>query len=79
MNQGQVSFKALQLGCLQGTWREKSGAKPISKGKLLAYLNPVALPEEVRWSETLPVRRRRRVIDREDLNQYRIPFAEISG
>ena len=84
MNQGQGSFKALQLGCLQGTWREKSGAKPTAKGKLLAYLNPVAIPEpvgplEVDGLRVTLVRRRRRVIDREDVNQYRIPFAEISG
>jgi predicted ATPase len=77
-NQNQVSYSALQLRCLSGTWREKAGAKPISKGTLLAYLNPVALGEEDGWNDTLPVRRRRRVIDRPDINQYTIPFAEIS-
>jgi predicted ATPase len=82
INQDQASFKALQLCCLDGTWRARAGAKPISKGKLLAYLNPVALDGENGWHDSvqsLPgTRRTRRVIDREDINQYKIPFAEIS-
>jgi predicted ATPase len=68
-----VSFRVLRLGCLPDTWRAKGTAmKPISKGRLLGYLNPVAFrdPDE-------PPRSARRVIDREDVMQYRIPFEEL--
>ena len=85
MTRDQVSFKALQLRYLAGTWREKTTElKPMSKGQLLHYLNPISLAEETGWdgsahgadssSETIP----RRVIDREDIRQYRISFSEIS-
>jgi predicted ATPase len=78
------SFKALQLRCLPDTWRDKMGdSKPISKGRLLAYLNPVARGSEDRWAEsTLDPQttrdRSRRVIDRQDLRQYKIEFSEIA-
>jgi predicted ATPase len=83
MNEGQVSFQALQLRCLKGTWREKAGSKPIAKGKLLAYLNPVPPAGGTEWSDSAPAaspefRRARRVIDREDISQFRLPFAEIA-
>ena len=85
LNRNGVSFKALQLGCLEGTWREKAGRlKPISKGRLLAYLNPVALTGGNGWDASVreqgepDPRRFRRVIDREDLYQYKFPFHEIS-
>jgi predicted ATPase len=80
-----VSFTALQLRCLPDTWREKAGnLKPISKGRLLAYLNPVSRASGNMWDGSIREqgasngRRSRRVIDREDLRQYRIPFSEIS-
>jgi hypothetical protein len=39
------SFRGLQLRCLHGTWREKAKlSEPVSRGQLLAYLNPVSLP-----------------------------------
>jgi len=82
INQAETSFKAVQLRCLKGTWRERAGAEPVAIGRLLAYLNPIATPQENDWSDSLPSvrysRRARRVIDREDVNQYKIPFAEIS-
>jgi predicted ATPase len=85
VNRNQLSFKALQLRCLPGTWREKAGdLKPISKGRLLAYLNPVSREAGSAWDGDARERgapddrRSRRVVDREDLKQYKIPFPEIS-
>jgi predicted ATPase len=79
-----ISFKALQLRCLPGTWRERPGSQnSISKGKLLAYLNPVSRRNAEAWNqygyqdESAPTAVRR-VIDREDLEQYRIPFPELA-
>jgi len=84
LTRNQRSFKALQLRCLPGTWRAKTGdVKPISKGRLLAYLNPVGRGADA-WDKHDPERdgpddtRSRRVIDHEDLRQYKIPFAEIA-
>ncbi len=79
--------RGLQLRCLHKTWREEEGvSEPISKGQLLAYLNPVSLPEEDFLQDTATKdnggeshNRSRRVIDREDLRQYKIPFFEIAG
>lgn len=83
--QDKRSFRRLQLRCLQDTWRERSKlSEPISKGQLLAYLNPVSMPEEdgfqglSRINQLNETRPSRRVIDREDLRQYKIPFAEIA-
>jgi hypothetical protein len=85
MSRNHVSFKALQLRCLPGTWRDKAGnLKPMSKGQLLAYLNPVSRAAGNGWDGNLREQavpdsgRSRRVVDREDLRQYRIPFSEIS-
>ena len=81
----QVSFKALQLRSLSDTWREKSpNPKPMSKGQLLAYLNPVSRTTENGWDGSVreedasDERRARRVIDRDDVRQYKIQFSEIS-
>ncbi len=79
-----VSFKALQLRCLAGTWRENIGnIKPLSKGQLLAYLNPVSRNSANGWDDAYPQSDDvpmpfRRVIDREDVKQYKIEFGEIS-
>jgi hypothetical protein len=83
LTQNGRSFKALQLRCLPDTWRDKMGnSKAISKGRLLAYLNPVARGEEDRWTEsdldTQATRgRTRRVIDRQDVGQYKFEFSEV--
>jgi predicted ATPase len=85
VSQNGVSFKALQLRCLPGTWRDRAGNPPISKGELLAYLNPVSRTGENGWEGDLRERAgsiekpTRRVIDRDDLRQYTIPFSEIAG
>jgi predicted ATPase len=83
-SQSGVPFRALRLRGLQGTWREKEKtSRAISKGRLLAYLNPVSLPDE-NDSRNGPKRGfnatiySRRVIDREDLRQYKIPFADLA-
>ncbi|MBS1877286.1 MAG: AAA family ATPase [Acidobacteria bacterium] len=58
--------RTVQFRCLPGTWRAKAGSPGgVSKGRLLAYLNPVAHQG----------RGGRRVVDREDIRQYRIPVA----
>ena len=84
LTRNQLSFRALQMRCLPGTWREKTGGlKPLSKGRLLAYLNPVSRGSGDEWDghdreHDAPVEKpSRRVIDREDLRQYKIPFSEI--
>jgi hypothetical protein len=63
---------------LPGTWREETGLKPVSKGRLLAYLNPVSLSadESEKHFPENGGRATRRVIDREDLRQYKIEFPE---
>ncbi len=80
-----ASFKALQLRCLPDTWRAKaSGMLPISKGRLLAYLNPVSRAGCEGWnggeyagSAPAPPRSRR-VIDNPEVLQYALNFDEIS-
>jgi len=80
-----VVFNALRLRGLAGTWRaETNDSESISKGRLLAYLNPVSKTSENLWDTgssghtSTEVRRVRRVVDREDLRQYKIPFSEIA-
>ena len=62
-------FKKVSFSCLSDTWRIKSPEKPslISKGKLMAYLNPASPSQPKRK------RRTRRVVDRDDL-QMLLPF-----
>jgi hypothetical protein len=63
-------FKRVCFNCLPDTWRVKAGhSSVVSRGKLLAYLNPVArIPE----SDSKPGMRR--VVDRDDL-QLLLPLA----
>lgn len=67
---GEQRFKSVRFGCLPETWRDKKSdgeASLVSKGKLLAYLNPLAPPAE----GALP--KMRRVVDRPDIQQL-LPF-----
>jgi predicted ATPase len=80
------SFRGLQLRCLHGTWRDiQHVADPVSRGQLLAYLNPVSLPEKDDAKVGAYIGHEngeaavRRVVDREDIRQYKIPFAEIAA
>jgi predicted ATPase len=61
---GPVRFTKLQFSCLEGTWRaaKVKDHRVTGKGNLLAYLNPSASERENNTG-------RRRVMDREDLNQ----------
>ena len=67
------SFRSLDFRCLKGTWRHRADLMdPVSLGKLLAYLNPVVVNgEELEGSKA------KRVVDREDFQQYRL-FSETS-
>jgi predicted ATPase len=62
--------RALILRPLEGTWRDREAVNPISLGKLLAYVNPVLEHDEDLAEGD------RRVTDREDIRQYRLPFNE---
>ncbi|MBL8231578.1 MAG: AAA family ATPase [Bryobacterales bacterium] len=63
---GDATIRALRLRCLPGTWRtQDNGGSTIPKGVLLAYLNPVGRQHPAR---------RPRVVDRQDLQQYLLPF-----
>ncbi len=61
-------FKHAVFSCLPDTWREKSPQKTrvVSRGKLLAYLNPVIPKPVYRNSKS----KTRRVADRPDLQPY---------
>ena len=78
----QASFRVLQLRCLPDTWRAKAESlEPISKGRLLAYLNPVSRGnawDQFKFEGASNGKHARRVIDRKDIRQYEIPFSEIS-
>lgn len=79
---GQIS-RGLRLRCLPDTWRSKANAcDPVSKGQLLAYLNPV-IPAEPPRAQTNGHRSQasqlRRVIDRHDVGQYRLNLVEDGG
>ncbi len=77
----EKSFRALEFRCLPGTWRQQAGRmEAISRGKLLAYLNPVSgRVEDSSIESAVEPSRPRRVIDREDIRQYLLPLSEISG
>ena len=62
-----IRFPKLQFSCLEGTWRSKKikNHRVTGKGNLLAYLNPSAAE---RQNQT----RRKRVMDREDVQQLLI-------
>jgi predicted ATPase len=63
-------LKGLSFAALPDTWRSGiEGEKIISRGKLLAYLNPSLHPPEE------DSRRSRRVVDRTDLQGF-LPFSE---
>jgi len=80
-------FSKACFSCLPETWRAKvpGGPSIVSRGKLLSYLNPV-VPEESERETDISVghgrqqrnakARKRRVADRDDMKQLRIPFPE---
>lgn len=74
-------FKRVCFSCLPDTWRVKApeGVSVVSKGKLLAYLNPV-VPQASESDDNgeaaskgrsqVTSSKKRRVVDREDLQPY---------
>ncbi len=77
----QLRFKQVCFSCLPDTWRSKIPRNPVvSKGKLMAYLNPLAFVDNLNdGSSRRAVKRKhartRRVVDREDL-QLLLPFTQ---
>ena len=78
-----IRFKAARFCCLSDNWRLKAPEKEkphiVSRGELLAYLNPVTLtapePYYAMTRKKADGARKRRVIDRNDM-QPMLPFAE---
>lgn len=75
----ELREKEVRFGCLKDTWRATlSDITTVSKGKLLAYLNPVGenninrhdLLTEIKSDIEKSKVKKRRVIDREDLKQF---------
>ena len=68
-------FKRVCFSCLPDTWRAKDQARTsiVPKGKLLVYLNPTVLE-----NGQLPNPKRRRVIDRPDMQPY-LPLPGIKA
>lgn len=69
----EQAFKDVRLSSLPDTWRAQAGGPVISKGKLLAYLNPALIGIDAGQTG----QKARRVIDRPDLEPL-LPFAELS-
>jgi predicted ATPase len=71
-------FKRVCFSCLSDTWRARAPepSPEVSKGKLLAYLNPVpSLEEDIAWRPEAPRNgRSRRVKEREDMRNM---FADL--
>jgi predicted ATPase len=63
-SRGSARFTVARFSALSETWRCKAGASPISKGKLLGYLNPIVCgpSDEVRAKGV------QRVKDRKELS-----------
>jgi hypothetical protein len=57
--------------CLSGTWRSNvTGSKPVQKGKVSSFLNPVRLDEE-------PSDGPLRVIQRKEFSQLQLPLEAV--
>lgn len=71
-------FKGLSFASLPETWRAGvDGARTVSRGKLLAYLNPSVLNPALDLRHSTPTTQVKRVIDRADLQDY-LPFGETA-
>jgi predicted ATPase len=76
MRDGQRT-RGVRFACLPNTWRAREAAMPIvSRGKLLAYLNPVIDTTDERRGVGGKPPIQRRVVDREDL-QLMLPFETV--
>lgn len=74
VRKGKV-FKRASFNPLPDTWREKAPEKivPISRGKLMSYLNPLAVNEPEEEGGNNGKSKMHRVIDRKDL-QLLLPY-----
>lgn len=75
-------FKGIRFSCLPETWRSKKPEAEVAtcrRGDMLAYLNPVLPSEDASTVDTVGVgradkrtrpRRRKRVVDRPDVQRY---------
>ena len=74
MDEHKHLFKKAHFHCLSDTWRAKDGGTldVAARGDLLSYLNPV-----VRHRQQEALARERRVVDRDDLQQF-LPFPPSS-
>lgn len=71
-------FKGLSFASLPDTWRaDLEGARTVSRGKLLAYLNPSMADAAPGHNENGDRPRVKRVVDRPDLQDY-LPFGETA-
>ncbi len=71
-------FHEVEFHPLPGTWRSEvpGTLEPVPFADLMAYLHPM-VPRE---AASLPYRaKRRRVLDRDDVQQLLIPFGDASG
>lgn len=70
----EIKAGGVYFSCLPDTWRDKKcGTPTVSRGTLAAYLNPVAAGSELTSQKNGNEKKRRRVIDRKDL-QILLPF-----
>jgi hypothetical protein len=65
-------FRRVCFRCLPDTWRAKDGDRVVSKGQLLAYLNPIIGDQDSGYYQS----KTRRVRDHPDLQQLLLPLAE---
>jgi predicted ATPase len=81
--QGGRRVKHAAFSALPDTWRTQAGlASPVARGKLLAYLNPIAneeWPSSNKPSNTRSISTARRVIDRSDIQQLVFPISETDA
>lgn len=79
MNQSGKRYKVVRFSPLEETWRQKKAAGEItvvSKGKILSYLNPIAIDEPscgngvTNRKDKIATRKQLRVIDRPELQPY---------
>jgi hypothetical protein len=76
--QNGARFKGLSFASLPDTWRASlPGARTVSRGKLLAYLNPCVMDSDTGLIRSTGKARVKRVVDREDLQAY-LPFGETA-
>lgn len=70
-------IRGVRFACLPDTWRAGESATPsVSRGKLIAYLNPVADTADEQREPGVKQQKPRRVMDREDL-QLMLPFETL--